>query len=72
MNLDYLNQLAHGLKCNVPEILHFDLEINEFSIKSAAELAQKNQALEAENSRLQQFVNWLTEQLQGGGETIFK
>jgi len=67
VNLDYLNRLADGFRCSVNDILHFDLESNEFPVEFATELAEKNQILEEENSRLRQFVNWLTGQLQGGG-----
>ncbi|MDO8367491.1 MAG: helix-turn-helix transcriptional regulator [Saprospiraceae bacterium] len=67
VNLDYLNRLAEGFQCSVNDILHFDLETNEFPIGNADVLVQKNQTLMEENNRLRQFVNWLTEQLQGGG-----
>jgi transcriptional regulator with XRE-family HTH domain len=67
VNLDYLNRLADGFQCNVEDILHFDLEANDFSAPNAATLLQKNQVLKEENGRLQQLVNWLTKQIQGGG-----
>ncbi|MFN0173042.1 MAG: helix-turn-helix domain-containing protein [Saprospiraceae bacterium] len=67
VNLDYLNRFADGFQCSVDDILHFDLETNDFPIGNADVLVQKNQALVEENGRLRQFVNWLTEQLQGGG-----
>ena len=64
-SIDYLNRLAGGFQCSVNDILHFDLETNEFTVENAAAPAQKNQILEEENSRLRQFVNCLTEQLRG-------
>ena len=69
-SIDYLNRLAGGFQCSVNDILHFDLETNEFTVENAAALSQKNQILEDENSRLRQFVNWLTEQLRGGRNEI--
>jgi transcriptional regulator with XRE-family HTH domain len=67
ISIDYLNRLAEGFQCSVNDILLFDLETKEFPVENAAELVQKNQVLEAENGRLRQFVNWLTEQLRGEG-----
>jgi len=69
-NLDYLNRLADGFQCNVNDILHFNLETNEFPIENAAALAQKNHVLEEEIGRLQQLVSWLTKQMQGGQNSL--
>jgi transcriptional regulator with XRE-family HTH domain len=66
-SIDYLNRLAEGFQCSLNDILHFNLESNEFPIDYAATLAQNNQMLEEENGRLQQLVNWITAQLHGGG-----
>ncbi|MCC7464980.1 MAG: helix-turn-helix transcriptional regulator [Saprospiraceae bacterium] len=67
VNLDYLNRLADGFQCCLDDILHFDLETNNFPVRNTETLIQNNQALVEENGRLQQFVNWLTEQLRRGG-----
>jgi hypothetical protein len=50
------------------DILHFDLETNNFPVRNTETLIQNNQALVEENGRLQQFVNCLTEQLRVGGK----
>jgi transcriptional regulator with XRE-family HTH domain len=68
VNLDYLNRLADGFQCSLEDILHFDLETNNFPVRNTETLIQNNQALVEENGRLQQFVNWLTEQLRVGGK----
>lgn len=67
VNLDYLNRLAEGFQCSADDILHYDLETNEFPTENTAMLTQKNQMLEEENGRLKQFVKLLTEQFRGGG-----
>ena len=67
-SVDYLNRIASGLNCSMNDILYFDLETNDFQIGKEISLKQKNEVLEEENGRLRQFVNWLTEQLRGGGE----
>jgi transcriptional regulator with XRE-family HTH domain len=71
-NTDYLNRLAEGFHCSINDILHFDLENNQFPVERISALTEKNQALEEENGRLRQFVNWLTEQLHINGEESIK
>jgi transcriptional regulator with XRE-family HTH domain len=66
-SIDYLYRLADGFQCGLNDILHFDLETDEFPSDATAGLAHANQMLEAENGRLQQLVKWITEQLHGGG-----
>lgn len=68
VNLDYLERLADGFQCILEDILHFDLETNNFPPGNDETIIQNNQALVEENGRLQQFINLLTEQLRGRGK----